>query len=292
MAMRSANADQRRPIRQLLGKLVKAPAALSVLWPVLLILGGYVGWHRWGSEHVVKELYRVDVAKIQITEPPSYVRANVVKTVYRDTAMEGLSLLDTQASAKIASAFSMHPWVRKVISVRKLPGGVVDIRLEYRQPVAMVLVETEDPTDQQNYVFPIDGDGVLLPPTEFARAETADFIHIEIPGVSSQDRFAGTPFGDPRVEAAASLAEVLLFYREQTQLASIGVHGDPRQNKVPQLELTKFDRTRLFWGSPPGQELPGEPTAEMKLRTLLGAQPSNSMDLRMADPSSSMNSKF
>ena len=291
MAMRSADADQRRPIRQLLGRLVKAPAALSILWPAILILGGYVGWHRWGSEHVAKEFYGVDVAKIQVTEPPPYVRASVVNTVYRDTAMEGLSLLDKQASAKIASAFSMHPWVRKVISVRKLPGGVVDIRLQYRQPVAMVLVETEAPNDNQNYVFPVDGDGVLLPPTEFARAETANFIHIEIPGVSSQDRFAGVPFGDPRVEAAARLAEVLLFYREQAQLVSIGVHGDPRQNEVPQLELTKLDRTRLFWGSPPGQELPGEPTAEMKLKTLLAAQPTNNMDLRMAQPSSS-NSKF
>ena len=170
MAMRSANSEKPRPVRDLLRRLIKAPAALSVLWPAILILGGYVAWHRWGAIHVAKQYGGIDPTLIQVTDPPSYVRTNVVKSVYRDTAMEELSLLDRQATAKIASAFSMHPWVRKVVSVRKLPGGVIDIRLEYREPVAMVHVFKPDPNRYWQLLFSRRWRwGCLLPTSEFAR---------------------------------------------------------------------------------------------------------------------------
>lgn len=285
MAMRSANSEKPRPVRDLLRRLIKAPAALSVLWPAILILGGYVAWHRWGAIHVAKQYGGIDPTLIQVTDPPSYVRTNVVKSVYRDTAMEELSLLDRQATAKIASAFSMHPWVRKVVSVRKLPGGVIDIRLEYREPVAMVHVFKPDPNDTGSYFFPVDGDGVLLPTSEFARAETRHYVHIEVPDAYSTNAI-GTPFGDRRVEAAARLAEVLAPYREDSRLRSIGVFGDPRQTEVPQLEVTTLDGGKWYWGSPPGSEEPGELTVPMKLRRMLSTEPTAKADLRMASPMS------
>jgi hypothetical protein len=281
--MRSPESDERRPIRDLLRRLIKAPAALSILWPVLLIIGGYTAWHRWGSIHVASQYGGIDPMLIQVSEPPPFVRTNVVKAVYRDTAMESLSMLDRQATAKIASAFSMHPWVRNVISVRKLPGGVIDVRLEYRTPVAMVHVFKPNESDARSYFFPVDGEGILLPTAEFAQAETRHFIYIEVPGVYTTNAI-GTPFGDRRVEAAARLAEVLSPYREQAQIRSIGVHGDPRQTDVPQLELTTQAGSRMFWGSPPGSELPGEPTVQMKLRQLLSSDSSQNADLRMATP--------
>ena len=287
MAMRSADTDEHRPIRRLLRRLIKAPAALSILWPVLLVIGGYVAWHRWGSIHVANQYSGIDPTLIQVNDPPPFVRTNVIKAVYRDTAMDGLSLLDRQATAKIASAFSMHPWVRNVVGVRKLPGGVIDVRLEYRKPVAMVHVFKPDPADTRSYFFPVDGEGVLLPPSEFAQAETRDYIFIEVPGVYSTNA-VGTLFGDRRVEAAARLAEVLAPFREVAQLRSIGVHGDPRQTDVPQLELTTQSGSRLFWGSPPGSELPGEPTVQMKLRALQSAEGSTNADLRMASPMRSL----
>ena len=207
--MRSSRDDKQRPFQEMMRRLIKAPAALSVLWPVLLIVGGYAAWHQWGTAHVADQYGGIDPTLIQVTEPPEYVRSNVVKTVYRDTAMEGLSLLDRQATAKIASAFSMHPWVRKVISVRKLPGGTIDIRLDYRVPVAMVHVFKPNQSDTRSYFFPVDADGVLLPTNEFARADTRNFLYIEVPGVYTSNPI-GSPFGDFRVEAAARLAAIRL----------------------------------------------------------------------------------
>ncbi len=139
----------------------------------------------------------------------------------------------------------------------------------------------------RSYFFPVDGDGILLPTSEFAQADTRNFVYIEVPGVYSTNAI-GTPFGDQRVEAAARLAEILAPFREQAKLRSIGVHGDPRQTDIPQLELTLHSGSRMFWGSPPGAELPGEPTVQMKLRSLLAADGSQNADLRMASPLSGL----
>lgn len=283
MATRSANSEKQRPVGRLLGRLIKAPAAFAVLWPVLLIVGGYAAWHRWGAVHVAGKYSGIDPTLIQVTDPPAHVRTNVVKTVYRDTAMEGLSILDRQATAKIASAFSMHPWVRKVIGVRKLPGGKIDVRLEYRTPVAMVHVYKPNDPENRSYFFPVDGEGVLLPGNEFAEAETRNYIYIEVPDVYTSNA-VGTPFGDAAVEAASALASVLSPYREKTQIRSIGIHGDPRQTEVLQMELTMQSGARMTWGSPPGNEVPGEPTVQMKLRSLLGADLRKDADLRVASP--------
>lgn len=281
MAMKSPVSERHRPIRDLLRRLIKAPAALSIIWPAILVVGGYVAWHRWGADQIADKFYGVEVSQIEITEAPDFVRTDVVESVYRDTAMAGLSLLDPQATAKIASAFSMHPWVRRVVSVRKLPGGVIDVRLQYRNPVAMVLVAKPDPAETGNFFFPVDEEGVLLPTHEFARAETLKYIHIVVPAVYPTG-VAGSPFGDSRVEHAAKLAAILADYREEAGIVSIGVPGDPRVNKVPQLELTMRDSKTHFWGNPPGLESPGENTAQMKIQELLRADGAENADLRMA----------
>ncbi|TWU56537.1 hypothetical protein Poly51_24480 [Rubripirellula tenax] len=279
--MRSPEPETKQPIRDLLRRLIKAPAALSILWPALLIVGGYVSWHRWGTEHVAKNFHAVNVEQIRISPPPDFVRSDIVQTVYRDTAMDGLSLMDRQATAKIASAFSMHPWVRGVISVRKLPGGDVDVRLDYRQPVAMVQVYRNIKGVRDRFFFPVDAYGILLPTSEFTRAETKGFVHIDVPGADSTNA-EGMPFGDFRVEAAARLADVLMPIREQSGLETISVTGDSRRVQVPQLEITTRNETRHFWGSPPGMELPGEPTAEMKMQVLMAIDGTKPTDLRVA----------
>lgn len=281
MAMRSNEASEHRPIRNFLRKLVAAPAALSVVWPMMLIIGGYVAWNQWGAEYLADKYSGVDPSLIEITEPPIYVRSNIVEAVYRDTAMESLSLIDSQATAKIASAFASNPWVRRVNSVRKLPGGVIDVRIDYRVPVAMVHVISRHPEVTGSSFFAVDGDGVFLPPHEFSRSDTRNYVHIYVPAAYPSG-MPGTPFGNPRVEAAAQLAAVLAPIRDRIRVKSIGVPGDLRESAIPQLELTTQDDVRVFWGSPPGHESPGERTAEMKLQVLLTAKVKNNTDLRIA----------
>ena len=265
-----AGTNDRRPIRHLLRRLLKAPAAFSILWPALLLIGGYWAWHHWGADHVGRQYYGIDPALIEVTEPPEYVRAEITDAVYQDAALRNLSLLDPQATAKVAAAFAAHPWVRRVVSVRKLPGGVVDVRLDYRRPVAMVEVVIRPPHPDQGKpgFFQIDADGLLLPPSEFSQADIDHYLHIVVPDAYPTGG-VGTPFGDLRVEAAARLAAVIANHRDQCQLVSIEVQGDPRLTPVPQFEITTRDGSRFFWGSPPGQEMPEERTAATKLKLLL-----------------------
>ncbi|MGB7347295.1 MAG: hypothetical protein WBD20_23935, partial [Pirellulaceae bacterium] len=65
---------------------------LSFVWPAMLILGGYVAWHRWGADYMNSKYYGVDTTAFQVSSPPEYIRSDIVQTVYKDTAMENLSL--------------------------------------------------------------------------------------------------------------------------------------------------------------------------------------------------------
>ncbi len=125
--------------------------------------------------------------------------------------------------------------------------------------------------------LPSTGKASCCQPTT-SRAETVNYLQVIVPGTYPTGG-VGTQFGDTRVEAAALLAVILHPYREQLGINSIGVHGDLRQNPVVQLEIAGTDNRRWFWGSPPGSEIQGEPTAKMKLQSLIDGAPSES-DLR------------
>ncbi len=307
---RSGAAGGPRPVRDLLGRLIKAPAALSILWPALLFLASYLAWQNWGAERVATRLYGIDRSLVRLNEPPDHIREDIVETVYRDSAMGDLSLLDPRATARIASAFSIHPWVRKVVSVRKRPQGRVEVLAEYRYPVAMVIHRetsslsgssagagpfdasadpfnaassgTDRPAERTGVLYlPVDRDGIVLPTDDFARAETRDYIHIDVPGVTTAQKFVGESYGDRRVEAAARLAAVLSEYRERIGIRSIAARADLRGDAVTQLELTTFDGKRVFWGSPPGQEGEDEAIAAAKVQSLLDT-PAAEADLRRA----------
>lgn len=261
----------RLPIRHLLQRLIHAPAVLALLWPVLLVVGGYLAWHRWGAEHVSRKFYGLDLAMIHVTERPEHITTDIIDVVYRDTQLDQLSLIDPAATARIASAFASHPWVSRVVAVRKLPGGKVDVHLQYREPVAMVFVISRHPDVPGRSFFAVDQEGVLLPTTEFSREHTMRYLHIEIPDVYPTGG-VGSSFGDPRIVGAAQLAALLGPYREPLNLRSIQLHDSSRMSPVPQYQLVPHDGEPIFWGSVPGREGPGEPKADLKLRELLSKQ--------------------
>jgi len=291
MSMRREDHDP-RPIRSLLRRLIKAPAAWSLIWPIALILCSYIAFKRWGAESLAERYGKLDPAQVIVTEPHSYVRTDIVDEVYRATGLAKLSPLDHQATAKIASAFASHPWVRHVHSVRKLPGGEVDVHLEYREPVAVFhltgqpawfreLGYSGDGENDDLYYFPLDGEGVMLPTEKMTLEDAQGLIHIEVWELYPTGN-VGTPFGDRRVESAALLAKLLAAVNRQVHVAKITVSGDPRLNLIPQMEITTGDNTRVFWGSPPGMEQPGEREARAKLQDLVNGNFVQDTDLRVA----------
>jgi hypothetical protein len=259
----------RLPIRHLLQRLIHAPAALAMLWPALLVLGGYVAWNRWGAEEIAKQFYGLDVNLIHVTQRPEHIASDITEVVYRDTKLDQLSLIDPSAAARIASAFSSHPWVSKVTAVRKLPGGQVEVHLQYRVPVAMVYVISRHPDmSGRPGFFAIDEQGVLLPTSEFTRERTMRYIHIEIPDVYPTGG-VGSQFGDPKVVGAAKLAALIAPYREILGIRSIQVHETSRTSPVPQYQVVNHLGEGVLWGSAPGQEVYAETKADEKLAQLL-----------------------
>lgn len=255
----------RLPLRNLLQRLIHAPAAMAMVWPALLILGGYVAWNRWGAEEIAKQFYGVDVQRIHVTQRPPHVAEDITAAVYQDTKLDQVSLIAPDATARIASAFASHPWVSRVVSVRKLPGGQVDVHLQYRTPVAMVYVISRHRTSNGRPGFyAVDGEGVILPTAELTREHTLEFLHIEIPDVYPTGG-VGSRFGDPRVAGAAKVAELLAPYRQILKARSIQLHESSRTSPVPQYQVLTQNGESFLWGSAPGDELYGERLAEDKL---------------------------
>ncbi|MCD0460487.1 cell division protein FtsQ/DivIB [Roseiconus lacunae] len=263
-----------------------------------LLAASYFGYSHWFSTYFAAKHQSIDPAKIVVTEPHEFVRTNLVEQVYQSTRLADLSPLDREATAKLASAFSNHPWVREVRSIAKLPDGNFKIDMEYRRPVAAFHVTGESRwlRDIENHLtnlgysinggindlyFPLDGEGYMLPTDQMTLDDTRRLIHIEVSEVFPNGN-EGTPFGDRRVESAAMLANLLSAVSDRIQIAKITVSGDPRMNIVPQLSLITGNNTKLLWGSPPGMEQPNERGAKAKLTDLLSGNFVPDGDLRIA----------
>ncbi len=238
-----------------------------MIWPTLLVFGGSMAWRNWGVENVGKRFYPIDAQVIHLTEKPQYIQGDIAGEVYEHAKLSKLSLLDPAAAGRIATAFSHHPWVKEVLAVRKLPGGEVEVHLQYRRPVAMVFVISRHSEVKGKSFFAVDEDGVVLPTTEFTREQTMSYLHIEIPDVYPSGG-AGFNFGDARVASAAKIAALVGAFREPLQLQSIQLAHSSRPAAVPQFELLAKEGKRYFWGSAPGQEQAGEPSSELKLKEL------------------------
>ncbi len=214
--------------------------------------------------------YRLLAAEIEVTAPPRWVPDVFLEQVLAQSELPAsLSVLDETLTEQVAAAFARHPWVEKVVSVRKSVPARVTVELEFRRPVAMVEV--------QQGLYPVDARGTLLPPADFSLTEARKFPAIQ--NVQSLPNGpAGTSWGDAAVLAAARLADVLestgegnASNWERFQLAAIRV---PARTKADlklddlTLELITQGGSRIVWGRPPRSTHPGELTADQKVGRL------------------------
>jgi len=79
----------------------------------------------------------------------------------------------------------------------------------------------------------------------------------------------GSTFGDVRITGAAKVAAAIEPHRAILKLQSIRLDETSRTAPVPQYEFSTSDGRGFFWGSPPGEEMYGEPKSEIKIRQLI-----------------------
>jgi hypothetical protein len=206
--------------------------------------------------------YRLHSAQIHITQPPHWVPHNLVEQVVAQAGLpEQLSLLDENLARDLAMAFALHPWVEEVVSVKK-SFQAVDVKLNYRRPVAMVHVKQG--------LYPIDVHGVLLPPHDFSASNAKIFPQIT-KVLSTPQGPAGSDWGDPVVLEAARLAAEIAPYWKKLQLAEIVCPRTPQVSddlNSGVYTLTTIGGSEIVWGHPPGADHPGEPTTSQKIERL------------------------
>jgi hypothetical protein len=211
----------------------------------------------------LKPEYQLATTKIRITQPPHWVPSDLVTQVIKRTDLpEELSLLDDAVAENVALAFAQHPWVAEVVSVRKSLPASIDVQLSYRRPVAMVKVPQG--------LYPVDGEGVLLPPNDFSVADAKEYpVILEVR--STPQGGAGKSWGDITVTGAARLADVLAPHWKKFDLTGIVV---PKLTKSKSTiddgvyVLNTAAGSRITWGRAPGSQYPGELAVEQKIGRL------------------------
>lgn len=253
---------------------------------IAAIVACRVAWNSWGGAVARHPHYAVTADSVIITPQPDWIQADVKADVVRDASLSQINLLDPQATVKIAHAFSLHTWVGQVRRVSKQPPSRVLVEIEYRRPVAMVEV-----TDNgQPGLVPVDGSGIVLPPSEFT-SRTRDYLRVQV-GETVPGGPVGTSWGDERVHGAAAIANTLLNDWRKLDLHRISLPADSQLSKNPNehlFELHTKDKVRIVWGRTPGRERTNECSAAEKVARLIryveknGSFPANGSDFDVRD---------
>lgn len=176
----------------LAGLFVVVIPAFPSLWPVI-------------SQ---RDRFKLSVDAIELTAASNWAPHDVAQRVAAEhPEWNERSLLDRTLVADLAEAFAKHPWIEKVDRVEKTRQGRVVVQVTYRTPVAMI--------DTVRGLYPVDANGVLLPPSDFSEAESKQLPRLE--GIKSlPNGKAGQPWDDPIVAAGAKLCSELILIPKGT----------------------------------------------------------------------------
>jgi hypothetical protein len=250
--------------------------ALAAVAGAALVLAGVVAAGNWARSRLQEQqVYSLPFVAIDCAAPRGQSREDFLGEVqFLSGERDRLDLLDAGLPARLAGDFARHPWVEEVRRVEVLPGRRLRVELSWRRAVLAVrLMQGDVPADgsvplpawagaQRSGQVPcraVDRHGVLLP----AQATRPGLPLLNAP-VRLPAGPAGTPWGDPRVDAAAAAAAFLEADRERLGLADADweAEGDTLVLARPQL--------RVIWGRAPGREKPGEAPAAVKVERLRG----------------------
>ncbi len=214
--------------------------------------------------------FQMSVDRIDLSPTTRWTPHDIVENVAKSHPdWNDRSLLESNLAADLAAAFAKHPWISKVDRVEKTRQGRVIVQVTYRTPVAMI--------ETHRGLYPVDAEGVLLPPNDFSLAESDQLPHLrQIRSMPNGP--AGTVWGDPLVVAGAKLCAALMpegnleSHWERYGLEAIVAPQAPLNTaeitpEPPVFELLTQRGRRIIWGRPPGDDSL-EPTVAQKLGRL------------------------
>lgn len=229
--------------------------------------------NQFGDKLLNEQRFQVDQNSFEINPPPAMVPEDILSRVWFAAKLpEQFTILEPGLAKKLGEAFEASPWVSRVKHLELQADSVIKVELEYRVPVALV-------KSSQGY-FPIDRDGVLLPPADFSADDLLRYPLIVSP-TSNPIGSAGTHWGDLSIWGAARLAELLTPEHNMDanwnkyKLASIQFSGEVNllnatQDQIRQItyRLVTTQGSEFIWGIAPEIPDPTEPNAQTKLKRL------------------------
>jgi len=238
--------------------------------------------------------YQLPFDQIQLVPPPpSCFRGGAPAFLERARRnaeeAEVLPLLDL-APGRIELVFKRFPWVERVDSIERPPGGLI-VHLAYNEPVAKVWF----PSGEQ---FALDRQARILPPEDLDVGCAGGLIEIRGRGIipPSTPRAGlvwktdgeNSPEVDRGVVQAARLAGFLLEPDRRRRADETPALRFPFISTAEAngrgLFIQNAEGTMILWGSGPGEERPGEPSAPEKWEILAakakadGVRPGNRGD--------------
>src|SRR3954454_17522205 len=167
---------------------------VSTALVIAVAVGGAVyAWQRWGHSVSESPEYLVTAQQIDVTPQPAWIHSNVKADALRSGGISRLDLRNRQLVEQVAHAFSLYPWVAKVVRVEKAYPAQVKVELQYRRPVLVVKL---DLPDEKNLLF-LDEQSVLLPSGDFAPSQAKDYLRIMAGGETPASVY-GMPWGSER----------------------------------------------------------------------------------------------
>ncbi len=269
--------------------------AIGLTGSVVVCVGFLV---QWGADRIAtwvasRPEQQILFSKIELVpEPGPWVKggsALILEQVRKSSQRgETLPLLDLDPKA-LANDFRVgSAWIKRVVKLERLPGRI-KIQVEYRQPVAEVVLERELGME----IRTIDEEGVRLDPVEIDWKSANPPCYL-VKGIAQPliTIWGVDPRSEPRLgvpwEAVdqerkpigpdlmvASAARLAAFLRDQAaampsgksvpRIAKVFLPGEPTNLFV----IKDFDDTSIWWGKPPGDEKPGELTSETRWKMLV-----------------------
>jgi hypothetical protein len=218
------------------------------------VAGGLLLWSRVSDDVRSDNGYVLEPAGIEVTGIAPWVRTDLKGEALRNASLDGrLPLDDPELPRRLARAFDMHPWVRRVVRVDLEHPGQAIVEVACREPVAMVSVT--------GGLLAIDAEGVVLPSADFTAEDAARYPRIVGVATSPQGP-EGSPWGDPVVEEAAGLA--VAIGPEWTDQNLVECRVTAEQGRRGWVLVNRAGDSIRF-GSAPGREVAGEPSAAAKV---------------------------
>lgn len=262
---RRASPPLARAIRFLLFRAEGRLALVGALLLAALAVGPFYAWRIVGPKVLAGDDYRLTPERIELVPPPEsirWIRRDVKQDVARQSRLDdGLSLLDDDLNQRLSQAFSLHPWIEKVVRVEKRYPASATVEVVYRKPAAIIAIG-------EDRWQPIDATGVTLPADDFSPTEARRYP--QVAGVrNGPPGPTGSRWNDARVLGAAAIATALGDDWNRLKLQWIIVSDSPSaEGDYSYQLLTQWGR-RIHWGRAPRQgTVAADSTARAKIASL------------------------